>query len=292
MGIEAKSGPPVIEADSFKVDTQIVGAMRCGTTSLHGWLGQVPGVLASSPKEGQFFDRFYENGIDWYHQTYFGGYKNELALVDARPQNLMLSFAAARIKQYNPDSRIIIMVRNPILRWLSDILKWEAMRPGRLPAVDAHGILEWELSNNEDWQNPISWEGDYIPRLDNKGGLYDPFFLRAGFYLKHIEMYHLFFPSDQIKVIVADDLFSPDEKVQKETFRGVQEFMGLDPVDIAKYEHLELDGKQYSTPKNLQELNRLDERLCSRLTGLYARSIRDLSHYLNRDLSKIWLKKT
>jgi len=37
-------------------DFLILGAAKCGTTSLHGWLSQHPQVLMSSPKEPVYFE--------------------------------------------------------------------------------------------------------------------------------------------------------------------------------------------------------------------------------------------
>jgi hypothetical protein len=44
----------------------ILGARRCGTTTLHSWVGQHPDVLVSRPKETDFFDRAYAKGLDAY----------------------------------------------------------------------------------------------------------------------------------------------------------------------------------------------------------------------------------
>src|SRR5688500_19663917 len=45
----------------------IIGAMKCGTTSLHHYLDLHPDISMSDPKEVRFFDDpAWEERIDWY----------------------------------------------------------------------------------------------------------------------------------------------------------------------------------------------------------------------------------
>ncbi len=49
-------------------DFIIIGAMKCGTSTLYEQLAAQPGVFMCTPKEPNFFsdDRIYANGLDWY----------------------------------------------------------------------------------------------------------------------------------------------------------------------------------------------------------------------------------
>ncbi|HNJ43544.1 MAG TPA: sulfotransferase, partial [Acidobacteriota bacterium] len=46
----------------------IIGAMKCGTTSLHGYLSLHPQIFMSEQKELNFFikSKGWANGLDWY----------------------------------------------------------------------------------------------------------------------------------------------------------------------------------------------------------------------------------
>lgn len=46
----------------------VIGAMKCGTTSLHDYLNQHPDIFMSEKKELDFFikERAWGNGLDWY----------------------------------------------------------------------------------------------------------------------------------------------------------------------------------------------------------------------------------
>ena len=50
----------------------IIGAMKCGTTSLHNYLSLHPEIYMSEKKEINYFSKndIYLNGIDWY-ETFF-----------------------------------------------------------------------------------------------------------------------------------------------------------------------------------------------------------------------------
>ena len=49
-------------------DFIIIGAMKCGTSSLHEQLALRPGIFMSRPKEPNFFSdgSNFERGLDWY----------------------------------------------------------------------------------------------------------------------------------------------------------------------------------------------------------------------------------
>ena len=50
----------------------IIGAQKCGTTSLHAYLDLHPNVHMAAEKELDFFiaDRAWRNGPDWYAQRF------------------------------------------------------------------------------------------------------------------------------------------------------------------------------------------------------------------------------
>ena len=55
----------------------LLGASKAGTTSLHYYLAQHPGILMSDPKEPAYFRLEYERGADWYWRTYFRRYAGQ-----------------------------------------------------------------------------------------------------------------------------------------------------------------------------------------------------------------------
>lgn len=114
-------------------DFIIVGAMKCGTSTLAAQLGAQTHGFMTDPKEPNFFsdDDVYDQGLDWYH-----------ALFASAPQGALLGEASThytklptyphtleRMQAALPDVKIVYMIRNPMQRAVS------------------HFIHEWSMGN-------------------------------------------------------------------------------------------------------------------------------------------------
>lgn len=94
----------------------IVGAPRCGTTSLHYYLGQHPDIFMSHAKEPYYFltdlphrDRFSRTAyFDLFRDPGDVRYAGEASVLYLRSET-----AATAIHAFCPRARIIIMLRNP-----------------------------------------------------------------------------------------------------------------------------------------------------------------------------------
>ena len=53
-------------------DYIIIGAMKCGTSTLAAQLGMQDGMFMTTPKEPNFFsdDPIFDNGMDWYRALF------------------------------------------------------------------------------------------------------------------------------------------------------------------------------------------------------------------------------
>jgi hypothetical protein len=99
-----------------------IGAQKAGTTSLHGYLEQHPGVFVTEQKELNFFcDPGYDRGLEWY-ESHFKGCptgvpRGEISpYYTSFPSNKNVPERAAR---HVPDARLIYLVRDPIARMVS-----------------------------------------------------------------------------------------------------------------------------------------------------------------------------
>ena len=111
----------------------IVGAPKAGTTSLHHYLNEHPDVLMSEEKEPDYFSNkeLSDQGLYYgtsqidneekYHNL-FKNKKNEQILGEASVSYLFYPEVPQRIKNYNPEAKIIIMLRNPVDRAFSHYL--------------------------------------------------------------------------------------------------------------------------------------------------------------------------
>lgn len=119
--------------DSFPPRVYIVGAQKCGTTSLAKALGSNPDVCLSEPKEPNFFSVNFDKGLEWYKECFSD---LEKVLVDASTTYTMcalseraLAYKAgrqkqigvpARIKSARPDACLIYIIRDPVKRLYSN----------------------------------------------------------------------------------------------------------------------------------------------------------------------------
>ena len=70
--VESPSRLPAERGDGAMPNTIVIGAQKCGTSTLHYYLGFHPEISASRPKELNFFieGRGWERGVDWYRSHF------------------------------------------------------------------------------------------------------------------------------------------------------------------------------------------------------------------------------
>jgi hypothetical protein len=103
-----------------KPDFFIVGAGRGGTTSLHEYLRAHPKVFMPAVKEPRFFADDMPglmnrtSSLSEYLKLFRGARPEHLAVGEASPQYIYSSTAIGNIRGFNPDARLIVMLRNPV----------------------------------------------------------------------------------------------------------------------------------------------------------------------------------
>lgn len=103
----------------------IVGPARCATTLLHAVMSQHPRVVAPRVKEPLFFEAQWDQGIDWYLSTYFGGRPPAGAwILDSRHRHFALDFAQARIEEAVVEPKFVAVLRDPFDRCFSHWWHW------------------------------------------------------------------------------------------------------------------------------------------------------------------------
>lgn len=105
----------------------IVGAGKCGTTSLWRYLDQSPDISMSSVKEPGFFsnDAIWARGVEWYSEIFHKDRAEQLTGEASNAYSALQSnpFTLARMKQVLDNNvKFIYCVRNPIKRTESDFM--------------------------------------------------------------------------------------------------------------------------------------------------------------------------
>lgn len=94
------------------------GAPKAGSTWLHAALSEHPGIYLPPGKELQFFDKHYRLGEAWYEKQFSGAPEGAIR-GDISPEYFFHEDAAARIRAYRPETKILITLREPVARLLS-----------------------------------------------------------------------------------------------------------------------------------------------------------------------------
>jgi hypothetical protein len=99
----------------------IIGAPKCGTSSLAHYLSEHPNVVFSSPKEPNYWAtdfvklrKFYNVETLEKYLSLFESTKNALAVGEGSTNYLRSETAVENILQFNPNASFIVMLRNPV----------------------------------------------------------------------------------------------------------------------------------------------------------------------------------
>ena len=112
-----------INTESRKPDFFIVGAPKCGTTSLHIYLRQHPDIFMPAEKEHNHFATDLLSATDPYcnrdqYLKLFVEAQNEKRVGESSVFHLYSKVAAKNIFAFDSTARIIIMLRDP-LSWIA-----------------------------------------------------------------------------------------------------------------------------------------------------------------------------
>jgi len=131
-----------LQRKNIRPNLFIVGAMKSGTTSLHNYLDMHPDIYMSINKEPAYFVRELNlsKGEEWYLSN-FAEVRDEKIIGESSTDYTKLPHykgVANRIYEFNSDSRIIYIMRDPVQRSISHYwwdVKWSGETRGPLEAI-------------------------------------------------------------------------------------------------------------------------------------------------------------
>ncbi|NJM99335.1 MAG: sulfotransferase [Phormidesmis sp. RL_2_1] len=197
----------------------IIGSAKCGTTALASILSNHPDCCMSRPKEVKFFldtidykpnNPDYEKGWDWYQQA-FAHYNGEAIIGEGTPNYSARTRSpntAKRVYGFNPNMKLIYMVRNPLERQVS---AWKMEYTfGQSEAFPPIPEYEWALKGLNYWMQMQREQGQWNDCC----------------YGYQLEAYEAFFPRESICVSFLEDWkHSKDAEISR-----ILRFLDLDPT--------------------------------------------------------------
>ncbi len=174
----------------------IIGGLKCGTTSIHHYLGLHPDIHMSKPKELNFFvqELNWDLGLPWYEGRFDNRFKVRGESSPHYTNDPRYRGVAGRIRENAPDAKLLYMVRDPISRILS----------------------HWRHATGAGYETrPME---DVLSRDDQT-------YVTRSMYWMQLQPYLELFPREQIQVIAQEEL----QEDRDGTMRRAFEFAGVDP---------------------------------------------------------------
>jgi hypothetical protein len=193
----------------------VIGAQKCGTTSLYEYLGQHPEVFMSPVKELRYFSGEAASkdaaAIDGpvipdfsTYCEYFEGAAKHQAAGEVSPSYIFYPGTAKHIHRHLPNVRLIAILRDPVERAFSEY--WHHWKMGRRLKKDFLGFM---LSENVDAEPQLSEYQDCV---------------RRGLYHRQLKPYFRLFDRHQILILLHEDLKANTEALMQRVY----EFIGAD----------------------------------------------------------------
>lgn len=173
----------------------VIGAMRSGTTWLHNILNTHPEIcLPTKRKEVNYFDHFFDRGIEWYSRFFSAASKHSYkAIGEITPNYLSAEPVPQRIASTLPEVKLILILRNPVDR-----------------AFSHYGFMMKSYGIDQDFQT-------YFRET--------PEVFYKGLYGHHIKRYLNYFPREQFLILKFEDFRSSPSQISKK----ISEFLDVSP---------------------------------------------------------------
>ena len=186
----------------------VVGVMKCGTSTVHEHICTHPRVVRAFTKELHYFTRDFAGRVplgSWskeYHELlgWQGDPNDGMLYGEASPSYIVVP---QRLYDFNPDVKIVIMLRDPVTRALSQIRQYEE-KSFRLK------------------------EGGYLAHMKSAADLSKVDVVLDSIYFNRVQKFLDVFPPENVAVVSFEEMASDPQAVMNEVFA----FLNLDPVAI------------------------------------------------------------
>lgn len=185
---------------NFKLDFVGIGAEKAGTTWIADCLREHPEVNIPEVKEMFFFNDYdphflsiknyrYKRGIKWYARQFNGGSDKKAGEIS--PTYLYSKVTAKRIRDNFPNTKIIVVLREPISRAFSQYIHDKRL-----------GVIK-DIAFNE----AVRMYRNYLEK---------------GYYFKHLNNYFELFDKNNILVLLHEDLVEKPKKSVKKIYEFLE----------------------------------------------------------------------
>jgi len=238
-------------------DFLIIGAMKSGTSSLYRNIVNHPQIVSATKKEVHFFDKKYDQGLEWYlsHFPLLTENKEHFVTGEASPRYLIHPDAPKRAYDTLPKVKLIALLRNPVDRAYSHYHHME--RKGKEPLSFKEAIEREAGQFNQNMEQV----------LENYKAISSSYLTR-GIYANQLKRWMEFFPKEQFLIVKSEEFFADPQSI----FNQVTDFLQLPEWDF-------LNQKQW----NVGQYNNMDVQIREQLQAFFKPHNERLYELLGRD---------
>lgn len=215
-----------------------LGVQKGGTTSLQRLLEQHPNVFLPRAKELHYFSLHYAKGEAWY-KTHFEEAGAKQLCGEITPYYLFHPEAHKRISQLLPQAKLIVLLRDPIDRALSQYFHSKRLGLEPLELEKALKAEDSRLSGAD--QVLVHPDGRHQSHQENS-------YLSRSRYEKQLPVWQKLYPPEQLLVMRSEDLFDKPDLV----WERVLKFLELPLIPLPKT--VPANAGQGESAKVVQEL--------------------------------------
>ena len=230
-------------------DFVIIGAKRCGTTSLFSYLPEHPSIAKSHHDNMGFFNDNFHLGVNWY-KSFFPTVSQKKKIekqygkflaFDVTTRYMENRTTAENIKKIKPDIKIIVMLRNPIDR-----------------AYSQYNITVKEKTEKLDFEQAIIEEMNRLNMgisEEFRDGLLEfpkenRHYIKKSLYALQLKSWFDIFPKENILVLSTEEFRENEENV----YRKIFEFLDIPEIQIKDRDHMEKGEYSPMNEKTRQKL--------------------------------------
>ena len=151
-----------------------IGAQKCASSWIHSIAGSHPEIRIGTPKELDFFSYYFDRGYRWY-ESHFNQETAGALRFENSPSYFHDPRAPGRARAYNPDLKVVLLLRDPVQRAFSNHL---------------HEIVKGHVG-------PVTFE---------EGLANNPAYVEQGLYATHLSRWREAFGPDRILVLFAEEI--------------------------------------------------------------------------------------
>lgn len=214
----------------------IVGAMKCGSTTLYEYLCRHPSVFMPPRKEPQFFsrDHIFAKGMSWYESLFAAAGPEQISGEASTCYSRwpVYAQAAERLSSALPHAKLVYLMRHPVDRLYS------------------HYIHEMKDRFCRSGGRVTAFEQFVEDDLEGRC---------AGQYFTQIRHMLTYFPASQLWPILFEDLCDSPCAVLAQ----VQRFLGIEVIDLVGQGSIQANSTQSVVTSTIP--NRFSRRLASRV---------------------------